>query len=81
MSSLHSFIPWHCPRVKGHLQTDIGMLNVIMTLRGEGGSAHNVNFLNQAHFQKVCVCLYVCMYVRMYVYIFVCIFDCLSAPT
>ena len=79
MSSLHSFIPWHCPRVKGHLQIDIGTLNVIMTLRGEGGSAHNVNFLNQAHFQKVYVCLYVCMCVCVCLYVctYVCIHICL----
>ena len=28
--------------VRGHLQTDFGMLNIIMTLRGEGGSGHDV---------------------------------------
>ena len=28
--------------LRGHLQTDFRTLNVIMTLRGEGGSAHDV---------------------------------------
>jgi len=30
-------------RLRGHLQIDFGTLNVIMTLRGEGGSAHDIS--------------------------------------
>jgi len=31
------------PAIRGHLQTDFGTLIVIMTLRGEGGLAHDVS--------------------------------------
>ena len=37
-----TFFPTFLHTFRGYLQTDFGTLNVIMTLRGEGGSGHDV---------------------------------------